>query len=104
MWHLNDDMIVEGENWNDKLAEIPQQGFLVQPEYHRLNQSLYRNDPSGCAPIHPRHSLGKAMDIESPEVDKMIYNELVNVKKWQVKYLEGITVWHQWGGIESHAT
>ena len=60
-WHLNDDMVVTGEDWNGKLAKINNHRTFVQPQIHRLNDSVYANDISGPAPIHPCEALGKKL-------------------------------------------
>lgn len=101
-WHLNDDMVVIGQGWNIKLGQMPK-NVLVQPESHRLNNSEYRKDPRGPAPIHPREALGNAFTRRhSPAVDEIIYLELVVKKKWQVRFLHSVGIWHQWEGLASH--
>lgn len=103
VFHLNDDMVVTGKDWNTKLSEIPLSGVLVQPEVHELNDSVYQNDPMGPAPIHPRWALGEALTREHRyDVDMIIYRELVERRGWKVEYLHSVGVWHQWLGIEAH--
>lgn len=103
-WHLNDDMVVTGTDWNLKLREMPGE-CLVQPELHQLNGSVYREDARGPAPIHPRESLGDALRVRhSPAVDDIIYTELVYIKAWPVRFLHSVGIHHQWEGAEAHVT
>jgi hypothetical protein len=107
-WHLNDDMVVitttEGKTWNTELDGVIGNYLLVQPELHQLNNSVYVFDKRGPAPIHPRKCLGKLLlrAATGAAVDSAIYEELVEKRKWQVVFLEGIGVHHQWGGVASH--
>lgn len=107
-WHLNDDMVVTttrpGITWTARLNVVIGANVLVQPELHQLNNSVYVFDKTGPAPIHPRTALGKVLLLPAcgGAVDAMIYSELVVKRHWQVRFLEGIGVHHQWGGVESH--
>jgi hypothetical protein len=104
VWHVNDDMVVTGNGWNVRLAEIPLTGVLVQPEIHQLNESVYPNDLAGPAPIHPRTALGDLLTREHRyDVDMIIYNELVEKRGWKVEFLHSIGVWHQWDGAHHFA-
>lgn len=105
-WHLNDDMVVmstAGFKWNEMLYQVKESAALVQPEIHQLNNSVYVFDKAGPAPIHPRNAaLCRMLEKCGPAVDAGIYHELAVVRGWPVKFLEGIGVHHQWGGVESH--
>jgi len=108
-WHLNDDMVVmsaSGSKWNERLNEVIGRNVLVQPEIHQLNNSVYVFDKAGPAPIHPREALGDLLLQPSTggAVDAAIYRELVEKRHFPVRFLEGIGVHHQWGGIGSHVS
>jgi len=93
-WHLHDDMVVTGEDWNGKLAQIKNHRILVQPEIHRLNHSVYR-DTSGPAPIHPRKALGsKLLEVGGPATDMIVFIELAVNRGWRVEFLESVGIWH----------
>ena len=101
-WHLNDDMVVTGGDWNGKLAKINNHRTFVQPQIHRLNDSVYANDISGPAPIHPREALGKTLlEIGGPATDTIVFIELVVNRGWPVEFLENVGVWHfpHWGSL-----
>ena len=94
-WHLNDDMVVTGEDWNGKLAQINNHWTVVQPELHRLNDSVYANEIYGPAPIHPREALGrKLLELGGPAPDMIVFIELVVNRGWAVQFLESVGIWH----------
>lgn len=91
---FNDDTLIVGKGWDEQLKAIPATGFIVQPEFHQLNQSVYAKDACGPVPFVPTNSwklLGQPA-IPTP-TDTMMY-ELYKRHGWVTKYLEGITLWH----------
>jgi len=87
-------MVVTGEDWNGKLAQIKNHRTLVQPEVHRPNDSVYAKDTSGPAPIHPREALGrKLLEVGGPATDMIVFIELVVHRGWPVEFLEGVGIW-----------
>jgi hypothetical protein len=94
-WHLHDDMVVTGEDWKGKLAQIKNHRTLVQPEIHRPNDSVYAKDTSGPAPLHPREALGrKLLEVGGPATDMIVFIELVVHRGWPVEFLESVGIWH----------
>lgn len=53
VWMWNDDCIIETENWDDMLKEVPTHGYIVQPRTHRLGHSCYVNHEGGPFPVVP---------------------------------------------------
>jgi glycosyl transferase family 2 len=100
-WHLHDDMVVTGEDWNGKLAQINNHWTLVQPEIHRLNDLVYANE-IWPAPIHSREALGrKLLEVGGPTPDMIVFIELVVNRGWPVEFLERVGIWHfpPWGPL-----
>jgi len=96
VWFLNDDMMILGKGWDTQLADIPTTGFIVQPEYHKLKNSVYPRDETSCAPITP-NLIWKELGYEFPPcpVDAIL-PDLLRKKGWTTRFLEGITIFHDW--------
>jgi len=96
VWIINDDMTLEGKDWDKLLDLIPLTGFIVQPEIHRLGGSTYLRTHGGPFPIVPNGSwkqFGMTIIDEPPDTS---LDQLLRVKNgWQTKWLEGIGFWHQ---------
>lgn len=92
----NDDALMLGKGWDSQLLDIPMRGYYVQPEIHRLGGSTYHRDGNGPMPFVPRGSwkqYGSEM-IPTP-TDTGMHKLLVENNGWQVRFLNGITLWHQ---------
>jgi len=94
-----DDIVLSGQGWDAKLSQIPTVGYWACPEYHKLNQSVYPEDPRCCLPFVPRDAL----DFEHVPIksfDDGVVKALI-AKGWRPAFLPGITVAHNWGGIQA---
>lgn len=94
-WFLLDDCIIGGKDWDRKLAEVPTEGFLVQPEIWRLGGSIYPHCVSGNFPCAPTKSWERFgwKGVARP-VD-IALDQLLRIQQgWQAYFLPGITAWH----------
>lgn len=97
-WHQywSDDQIIFGKGWDDQLKEVPTHGFIVHPEIHQLNESIYRHDCGGPTPFFPANAIKKyGYDIIPWPLDSHIYQVFVVKHHWKCHFLKGIRVWHQ---------
>lgn len=96
IWLLNDDAIVEGENWLGKLAEAPNDGVVVQPEVIQLGGSTYSRCDWTAFPCVPNQCWRRFNSPTIPRpADLEFYNLLNQQNHWGVKFLSGIKVSHQ---------
>jgi hypothetical protein len=101
---MNDDMTIEGDGFDEKLAAIPTTGFIVQPEGHILGNSGYPRTHGGPCPIVPNQCWRNLGAIEVPTPCDTNLDQLLRVKNgWETSWLEGITVNHQRGSEDEQA-
>lgn len=96
VWIFNDDMTIDSINggWDTKLAQVPKYGYFVEPMTHKLNHSVYANDPRCGAPAFIRNCWDQFGITEfTPRLDYEIPEKLEGVG-WKPWFLEGVTVWH----------
>jgi hypothetical protein len=103
-WLFNDDMVLAGTGWEKQLREMDRTA-LVQPEFHWLNQSCYPRDEGGPAPCHAnRPEVAELLRRSGvPAVDVTLRWAWKFGDQRPIRFLAGMAVHHQWGGIESHA-
>lgn len=92
-WMMNDDSQVRGANWTEAFRKI-EGTCLVHPEFHRLNESLYQNDPRGSFPAVRNKSweiLGYDA-IGTPTDDSL--NNMAENAGWPVRFLQGVEMFH----------
>lgn len=94
-WFLLDDVILGGRDWDLKLAQVPTDGFIVQPEIFRLCGSTYLNSEGGNFPCAPTNSWLRFgwKRVERPvdlELDRLLRVQ----NGWKTHFLPGITAWH----------
>lgn len=94
-WHMNDDMTVMGEGWDEQLILMPA-NVLVQPEIHQLGDEIYYKDRCGPAPIYHKTSCKLFRPLGPGGPDVQIWDSLVNKNNFEVRFLNGIGVWHRW--------
>lgn len=95
VWIMNDDVVVKGARWEAKLAEVPTEGFIVQPEHYQLGGSLYSGCEGTAFPIVPNgiwKRFGWAV-MDNP-VDTRLDDLLRKENGWKTHFLDGITVVH----------
>jgi len=91
----SDDLILHGKGWDTMLINTPTEGFLCQPEIHRLNHSIYLENMDGPAPFVPREAMKLFHQGRLPKLpDVACYDLLVKHYGWKVKFLPGIEVQH----------
>lgn len=94
-WMFNDDVTIEGNEWNLKLKRVPPYGFVVQPEFHQLNHSVYSKDAEGPFPIVPVAAFRKYGLIPIPHPPDKEVNRILLEHGWETGFLEGVTINHQ---------
>lgn len=98
LWILNDDNEIEADlgcDWVDQLARVPQEGFMVQPEYTWCNESRYERQEGGPFPCIPRDCWKKFIGHNFPSpVDGGLYRLLCEEKGWQTRFLDGVNMRH----------
>lgn len=95
VWLINDDMELDCETWWDKCLEaIPDSGFIVQPEFHRLNASLYVKDERSCAPIVPNQCWKKFGHESIPAPADAMLPEILRKHGWTTAFLPRTTIIH----------
>ena len=94
IWIMNDDAVFEGNDWDEKLAQVPTEGYLVQPEIYQLGRSRYQNAHGGAFPCMPNLCWKKWIEIIPDPIDTKI-DEILRVENgWQSHFLSGIGVVH----------
>lgn len=96
LWIFNDDCYVESGTWDDRLAEIPTTGFIVQAQGDRNGQSLYEFHEGGPFPLVPnqswytyeRQAIGDPADIW---LDYVLRKQM----GWATRFLDGVIVHHE---------
>lgn len=100
----NDDAFMIGHRWDEQLAKLPLSGVIVQPGFCKLNESEYTRCQRSAFPFFPNRSWEKfGLDFWPNPCDYQA-DEVLRVKNgWKTKYLDGITVFHDWhpGAIEA---
>lgn len=97
IWSINDDMELDGHYWDLKLAVMPDSGYIVQPEFHRLNRSLYVKDERSCAPIVPNGCWKQfGHDLIPAPLDAMLPDILCK-NGWSTLFLSNVTIIHNRG-------
>lgn len=95
LWIMNDDAIVSGKGWDLQLEQVPQTGFIVQPEISKLHASEYRDWAGGPFPIFPNGSWKPEWDSFADPIDVAIDVLLRGQKGWQTHFLKDICVAHE---------
>jgi hypothetical protein len=94
IWIMNDDVVVEGSDWDIKLSKAPHKS-IVQPEIMGLGRSVYSRVEGAAFPLVPNQcwrDFGHSL-IQEP-ADYWL-DELLRVKNgWPTYWLEGIKVQH----------
>jgi hypothetical protein len=101
LWIYNDDCYVQGVGWDTCLAEIPTEGFIVQPETDQNGGSAYTRTEGGPFPIVPNGSwawhdnpIERHWAIGDP-VDTWLDDVLRKQRWWKTAWLAGITNVHE---------
>lgn len=97
VWFINDDMEVDGSGWDVKLNLLPDSGYVVQPEFHKLNRSLYVKDERSCAPIVPNGCWKKYGHSTIPAPLDAMLPELLWKNGWSTMFLPDVTIIHNRG-------
>jgi glycosyltransferase involved in cell wall biosynthesis len=93
-WMFNDDCTLTGD-WCAALQEIPMEGFIVHPEYHQLNQSVYQHDATSGFPCVPNRCWERfGFKTQLHPTDKFL-NDVCRDRGWKTAFLKGVTVRHQ---------
>ena len=95
IWFFNDDAVVEGSAWDNKLAAVPAKGFIVQPEIHRLGGSSYPRDPRAPFVIVPNRVWEEFGLTQIPHPNDVALPALLREHGWQTAFLPGIGIHHQ---------
>lgn len=96
VWIMNDDATVSGQGWDVLLRKVPTTGVIAQPEFHKLNRSMYPRNEGGAFPLVPNgcwKSFGWTA-IQDP-ADSRLDELLRGQHGWTTHFLAGITVHHQ---------
>lgn len=94
LWMMNDDAIITGRGWDEKLKSVPTTGFIVQPWLHQLGASKYYGDEGGAFPIFPNHSWAGYWDTFEDPLDTKIDDLLRKRLGWKTHFLPDIGVVH----------
>lgn len=95
MWIMNDDAVIEGEGWDTILDCVPQSGFIVQPELHKLGGSTYHKDHGSGFPCYPRLCWKTLGMPEYPDPCDAILPPFLHSKGWHTYFLPDVAIWHQ---------
>lgn len=96
IWLMNDDAVMEGEKWVEKLRVAPLVGTVVQPEIIKLGFSTYaRQDWTNfpCVPNQCWRDFG--WPHIAPAADLEFYRLLNQNNDWTTTFLKGIAISHQ---------
>lgn len=99
---FNDDTMIQGQGWADKLKAVPMDGFIVQPEFSRIGDSTYHRAEGQCVPFVPNlcwEQFGH-QEIGIP-TDTWLDTMLRQDHGWHTAFLPGVTIWHQWNPEEA---
>ena len=95
VWIMNDDTMIEGENWIDELRRVPLSGYKVEAGVYKLNESRY----TGCFPFPflPNLSwIGLGCTALGNPTDAAVQKLYVEENDWKVELLPSLLVWHDW--------
>lgn len=96
IWIFNDDVIVESSGWADELKTVPREGFIVQPEFNKLNNSTYRFDPTSPFPIAPNGCWRQFGYDPIPDPADMWLDKILRLQNgWKTHFLSGLTTYHE---------
>lgn len=98
-WLINDDSVIEGTGWDEKLALIPAD-HIVHCGIHGIALGRHHNDANSAAPIFNSSVLGRIAGTNlfkgaGPPVDVYLSGHYAKAGL-PTSFLEGITYWHQW--------
>jgi hypothetical protein len=97
IWTMNDDMEVHksGVGWDTLLAQVPRTGYFVEPEFHKLNVSVYPKDCGCGAPIFLKDCWKLIGQETLPDAaDYTLTAALQRDLGWKPWFLTGITLFH----------
>lgn len=97
LWLMNDDCVIEGDNWDKALnSHNHRKRSVVQPEFHKLGGSTYPKDTYCPFMVLPNHRwmVGGIRGFGAP-ADTATLDWLINKHSWTVDFLTGVTIWHQ---------
>lgn len=89
----DDDVWIEGQGWDEQLAQITPERRCAQCEFYQLGQSLYgerKGDPNGL--FVPRE-IAEQLKPQAGPADQYLY-DLSVAKGYQVVWLRGIKYCH----------
>ncbi len=96
LFFFDDDTIIMGKGWDEKLTEVPLHGKIVHPEFYWLGPSKY---PSGscepvaiCVPNRCWEQYGQKI-LEQP-ID-MHLQQLLSNNGWENYWLRNIVAYHK---------
>lgn len=92
---MNDDAWIDGKGWDKQLADVPREGFIVQPEWYQWGQSVYKGECSAF-PFVPNGCWKKfGLPIIPHEADASLHRLLVDSQGWKTHFLLGVRVVHE---------
>jgi len=94
--YFNDDAVIIGEGWDSQLGAESPKGAIYQPEIYQLNESKYQHATRTGFPFFPN---GCWVDFQCghdfiPNPADYMVAELAEKFHWQIKFLKGITIFH----------
>lgn len=94
LWVMNDDAIITGKGWDEKLKTVPTTGFIVQPWLHQLGPSKYYENEGGAFPVFPNGSWRPYWEKFGDPIDTEIDDLLRKRLGWKTHFLPDIGVVH----------
>lgn len=96
LWPLSDDCTIDGKAWDEQIIKTPTTGFVLYPQFDKLDKSIYREVSNGPFPAVPRDCWKQFGCPRCPEPPDYALNEILIKKNgWKPRFLQGITVIHE---------
>ena len=94
VWLLNDDVVITGEAWDEKLQEIQTKRWIVGVERSHMHGSIQRNGVEQAFPIIPNGCWKQFAPLGMPEPADRGIHAMLTGRGWCWRWLQGITCWH----------
>lgn len=96
IWGLSDDCSIDGKAWDQQMRRTPTSGFVIYPQFDRLDKSLYREVSGGPFPAVPRDCWKQfGVDKVPNPPDAALFDILIKQNGWKPTFLNGITIVHE---------
>lgn len=94
-WCLDDDMWLEGNGWDEQLAQLSPVNCVAQPEFYHLGASQYGSGSCGPVGLIIPTATARTMPRTGVGPPDVIWDENTVAKGWTKHLLRGVTLCHE---------